>query len=161
MNTLTTLEVDMLQVQQEPFLVVEDNKDLIEQHWYEVVPATEHRVLDIAWETFRTLEKAGRLFTCVARDYGEVVGYTVFILQPHLHSQTDLGAHNDALFLHPRYRKGTAGLRLIKESERLLELAYPGCTVLWHVKQEPDFSALLLRLGHHKQETVYARKTKG
>ena len=105
----------MITVGLETFDVVEENFNLIEEHWEEVAAHDpSKRALNVDWETFRKLDDLEKLVTIVARHDGEVVGYAVFIMQQHLHAKDTLCAQNDALFLKKEYRKGTAGIKLIK-----------------------------------------------
>jgi hypothetical protein len=146
----------MIKIDIEPFSIVEDNKQLIEQHWDEVVADKSVRQLDVDWEMFRAMEDMGRLVTIVAREDGEVAGYAVFIIQRHFHAKQTVCAHNDALFLRKESRKGRAGIMLIKESRQILERLLGKVLIMWHVKPHVDFSPILTKLGYYKHETIYA-----
>ena len=136
----------------EPFRVVEENKHLIEEHWKEVV--RDNRKLDPHWEFFRSCEKMGLLRTYVARDKGEVVGYAVFALHPHLHSRYLMSAHNDAVFLSKEKRACGVGFRMLKWCTDDLVAEGMGC-IYWHVKTWLDFGPALEKLGYSLAEKGY------
>lgn len=147
----------MITIYEKSFSVVEQNKNLISDHWKEIVSDDSGRELDVDWNTFHLFEKAGRLVTIVAMDDGFVAGYAVFIIQPHFHAKKTICAHNDALFLRKESRKGRAGAMLIKKSEEILKSKGIDL-IMWHVKQTVDFSPILLKSGYYKHETIYAKK---
>lgn len=76
---------------------------------------------DPDWEVFGRYELAGRLKFYTVRSNGVAVGYNLFTLGPALLSQSVMRAACVALWLHPAYRSGRTGLRLIKGAEEGLK----------------------------------------
>jgi GNAT superfamily N-acetyltransferase len=141
------------------------------------IDATEH-VADMAWmlpghreelttnkdlmhikpdmETYAALQGLGKLLSVAASDGDRMVGYSINIIQPMLHYADVLTCQNDLLYLHPDYRKGSTGLRLMRETERLARDR--GCQMMtWHAKFETPLFAILEKLRYRKQEAVYSR----
>ena len=130
---------------------------LLEQHYDELTLHKEHVKLNVDWERYRALEKAGKLLAIFAKVGGELVGYSVFILGTNMHYRDLKTANNDVLFLAKPYRNGTTlGLRLIRESEkRLLELGVN--KVIWHIKKSRDFGPVLARMGYIEEEVLMGK----
>jgi GNAT superfamily N-acetyltransferase len=138
------------------FDVADDVEGLLQLHYDEVALHRDAVPLDPNWARYAMTEEAGQLAIFTARDAGRVVGYSVFFVSPHMHYDSTLTAVNDVLFLHPAYRKGACGIRLIKFSEQ--ELKAQGVKrVLWHIKFNKDFSAILHRLGYADEEKIVGK----
>jgi hypothetical protein len=78
---------------------------------------TEDEPLDPDWALFGRYEMAGLLKLYTVRAAGVVVGYNLFTLGPSLLQKTVFRANCVALWLHPAYRAGRVGIRLIKGAE--------------------------------------------
>ena len=148
----------MIAFSKEPFQIVEDNFHLIKEHWDEVV--TDSRPLSPHWEYFRTVEKLGELVCFVVRKDGEVVGYTVWLFQPNLHSKDVILAFNDAVFLRKDCRTNGLGKAFLEYCDEELE-KLGAQMIVWHVKPKVDFSGALKALGYSHHSTVYARNVGG
>jgi len=68
---------------------------------------------------YQVLDVLGRLVVVTVRDGEKLVGYTTTILQRHPHFPTEI-AFGDSIYLAQEYRKGSLGLRLLRETERRL-----------------------------------------
>jgi GNAT superfamily N-acetyltransferase len=142
----------------ESIQVIRDSLDLVRDHWDEIVE--DSRVLDPHWDLFDGLERIGALRVFVARDDAGVVGYAVFILQPHLHCKGLLSAHNDAVFMRKDKRSSGDGYRLLKYCDDELSAAGVGM-IFWHVKPRRDFGSALERMGYRMHEKIYTRIIEG
>jgi|ERR1051325_10807625 GNAT superfamily N-acetyltransferase len=100
--------------------VLHEIKPLVILHWNDVSDGSEGEP-DPAWDTMIALEGQGifKLFT--TRDDGKLVGYTAFIIAPHMHYRKMSVAHDDAFFLHRDYRKGGTGFKMFKFAEEYLK----------------------------------------
>jgi hypothetical protein len=58
--------------------------------------------------------------------------------------------------LHPDYRAGMLGLRLIKESEKILKEKKVD-KILWHIKFNKDFRIILHRLGYVDEDVIVGK----
>jgi hypothetical protein len=111
--------------------------------------------IDMAWETYFAMEKAGILFLLTARSHNQLVGYFLGIVMPNLHNRKCLAAVSDMYFLHPDHR-GHAGIRMFREVEKAwrtmgVELATITCKVT------RQYDRLFERLGWHLDEKVYIK----
>jgi hypothetical protein len=136
--------------------LVEDIKPLLDEHYKEVALHKESIPLDPDWSRYKMLADKGLLFVVTARDDNKLVGYSVFFITQHMHYNSTKMASNDVLYLSPEYRKGMAGIRLIKISE--IELKKLGVTkVLWHIKFHKDFRNILYRMGYLDEDAIVGK----
>lgn len=112
--------------------------------------------LKINWEGYRILQEFGKLFAFVVESESEVVGYALFAITRHMHYDVMLGV-NDVFYLAEGYRKGRAGIRLIKCAENELRLRGVSI-VVWSVKPRKDYSAVLKYLKYNLLEYNYFRR---
>jgi GNAT superfamily N-acetyltransferase len=146
-----------LKYQQEFVSQVKDEcQYLIELHWNEIALNKDVIKLNPDWEAYQDLEDKQKLRVFTARDEGKLVGYFVVIVGSNLHYKDHLFASNDIIYLHSDYRKGFAGVRLIKFAERCLK--EDGVSVLTiNTKVHQPFDRLLDRLKFSKIERVYSK----
>jgi len=137
--------------------------DLIEQLWPLLVEHREELTSNKALmqlapdrERYRRAEEAGMLFGLIARENGKPVGYSVNFIGPHLHYSALSYAQNDLLFVTKDHR-GTAGLRLIRETERVAK-AKGAQMVIWHAKPGTQLEQLMPKLGYRVQDVMFSRE---
>lgn len=87
---------------------------LWQQHWEEIAIHRDSIPLDVDLAAYRQIETAGQLAAVVARNEGNVVGYYISFIRPHLHYRTTLHAFTDVYYVLPDFRKGFCGIRLIE-----------------------------------------------
>jgi GNAT superfamily N-acetyltransferase len=131
-------------------------RPLLEAHWEEI-----SRYKDIELEpdveAYAMAEAGGLLRTYTARAAGRLAGYVIFFLRPNMHYRRSLQAAQDVLYLHPDYRRGMAGVTLIRVAETRLRAE--GVQVIYHhVKRTNRVGELLERLGYEHVENVYAKR---
>jgi hypothetical protein len=143
----------VIKLQQERLTdIIEEMLPLISVHWEEVTGSGPP--LDPAWDTFRELDGKDMVRTLTVRSNGALIGYIVFILCPALHYKTLLLAHDDAFFLHPDHRKGTLGIRIFVEAEKMLKAAGVG-RIMYHEKHKRPMGKILDYLGYSARETIW------
>ena len=123
-----------------------DVKPIFPLHWKELALHQEEIPLSIDEAKYEALDKGGILLIITARDSGELVGYYLWFLMPHLHycASGPMGL-TDMYFVLPEYRKGV-GARLFIFSE--IELRKRGVVkAITSCKAHSDHSALFDRLG--------------
>ena len=135
-----------LKYQQEFLSQVElDIQTLIELHWEEIALNQDKIKLNPDWNAYHNLETEGKLKIFTARDGDRLVGYFVVILGTNIHYKDHVFASNDIIYLHKDYRKGFAGVRLIKFAESCLK--EDGVSVLLiNTKTHKPFDKVLERL---------------
>lgn len=136
---------------------VGDIPPLLQAHWEEVALYRDEVPLSPQFDRYRAIEKTGRLVVITARYEGALIGYSVFIINQHLHYSTCRVASNDVLFLVKDYRKGSdAGRRLIRASEVLLS-SMGVQRMTWHIKPKNDWSPILVRMGYEREEIIMGK----
>jgi hypothetical protein len=115
-----------------------DFSALIPFHWREIALYQDRIPLDIDYEQYRRLEFQHKLMVLACRDLetDHLVGYSIFIVVKHIHYKSTVFAMNDMLWLRPNYRRGLAGYRLVRESERVLR-QMGAQKINWHCKLHP------------------------
>lgn len=90
-------------------------------HWEEV--ALERKVipLDPDWERYARMDLEGVSHMMTVRDDGILVGYYHAIVMPHLHYKSSKTAWSDIFYLHPFYRRGLTGYKLVRAAEKMLK----------------------------------------
>ncbi len=132
-------------------------QSLLALHYEELTLHKDLVKLDVDWHYYRTMEASGKLLVLTARCAEALVGYAVFVLcVSHPHYRDLSVASNDVLFLHKDFRKGFSGVRLIKESEKILaKCGYQ--KILWHVKQGTPTGDLLKLLGYGVEDIILGK----
>jgi|TARA_B110000240_G_scaffold195369_1_gene244848 hypothetical protein len=151
----------MIKYQQE-FLsqVQSDIEPLINLHWKEIALNQDNIKLNPDWEAYANLESEGKLKIFTAREGDTLVGYFVTILGRNIHYKDHVFASNDVIYLHKDYRKGFAGIRLIKFAKKCL--TEDGISVLTiNTKVHQPFDKVLERLGFNLIERVYSSYLQG
>ncbi len=147
----------MITYQLEPLGDILPNvKELLLAHYEELTLNKARVTLKPVWARYEALEKAGQFFAVTARDEGVIVGYSGFIVQPHLHYEDIIVAANDVLFLKKEYRLGSTGIKLLKFSEQAMREL--GATkITWHVKMSNDFRPILRRMGYGDEDVIVGK----
>ena len=145
-------------------LLADGLEDMLFDHWQEV--GLDHDAVPLApdWEHYRDIERQGIFRVIAMRDFGALVGYNAFFVNKHLHYRHTLHAGNDVIWLRPDKRKGMAGVRLLRDSERLLRAAGV-VKIIYHIKphvllgarKSGNLGDILLRLGYRHIEECYSK----
>jgi len=107
-------------------------------------------------EQFFKIERDGNLRLFTIRDQEELVGYSVFIIVPHLHYRNEKWAYQDTLYVAPGYR-GLCAYRFMEWVDRqLADMSVK--TILRSVTVNKDYSRSLERIGYQKFETGFMRR---
>jgi GNAT superfamily N-acetyltransferase len=136
--------------------LIEEMRPLLFKHWKEIATYQDRIPLDPDFSLYAKLDAMGKLLCLTARLDGRLIGYSVFLLTRVAHYKSTLCAVNDVIYVEPEFRKGSIGVRLIRESEkRLKDLGVVKMT--WHTKTSNDLSALLLKMGFAVDEIMMAK----
>ena len=147
---------------QQEFLdqVENDILALLDLHYKEIALNQDKIKLNPDWDVYRALEEQGRLKIFTARDGSTLVGYFVVVVGVNMHYKDHTFACNDIIYLHKDYRKGFAGIKLIKFAKKCL--TEDGVSVLTiNTKVHQPFDKLLDRLGFNLIERVYSSYLQG
>tara|TARA_R110002167_G_scaffold69696_2_gene196314 strand:+ start:1486 stop:1944 length:459 start_codon:yes stop_codon:yes gene_type:complete len=133
---------------------------LIDLHYKEIALNQSKVKLNPDWDVYRALENEGKLKIFTARDNDTLVGYFVVVVGVNMHYKDHTFACNDIIYLHKDYRKGFAGIKLIKFAKKCL--TEDGVSVLTiNTKVHQPFDKVLERLGFNLIERVYSSYLQG
>lgn len=137
---------------------VDEMWNLLVAHWTEVAKNKQVMVLKPDMAKYLQLDAQGALLCLAAIDPdGEIVGYSVCFIGPHIHYADLIVCNNDILFLRDDLRPSRLGLRLMKETERLA--AERGARLmLWHAKEETALAKILPRMGYGVQDIIFSKQ---
>jgi hypothetical protein len=127
-------------------------------HWHEIGTFKDAIKLDVDADKIIALEAARMWHAWTVREDGALIGYCCVLIAPHIHYRTHQFAYVDVIYLVPEKRRGTAALRLIQAMEAGLPQA---SKIIFHVKVDHDFGALLVRRGYVCTEKNYEKLMAG
>lgn len=138
-------------------------QELRQQHFNEVSSSKEDYEFNFNWPIWRDLSDAGLLYICGAFDKATLVGYVPLLKVPnlvHAHVRTCI---IQSIYLAPDFRKGIAGLKLIRFAEKLamaLEAEELKVSISKNSKSRrgKPLSELFTNLGYKFKEVVYSKK---
>ena len=132
--------------------LIPEMEELVKIH-YETVSTHKHlKRLDPDWDRFIQLtdDEVCRTMTARTGD-GELVGYFITFIVPHIHFRPTIMAHNDAVFLHPDHR-GRASFGLFNAAIEDLRNNTEADILACHMKIHLPFRKLLNSLGFNQTE---------
>jgi GNAT superfamily N-acetyltransferase len=144
--------------QEDVSIFIEDCMDLIIEHWKDVALNQDSTPLDPDWDRYTKLAAAGILHITSARtEDGELVGYAVCLITPHLRYKSVKWAEGDVFYLQPAHRKGSAGTRLMQAAEDAMR-AHGVTKIIQKVKIHNDVGAVFERMGYKAIERVFVKE---
>lgn len=136
--------------------VKKEMQSLLELHWELIALNKESIKLNPNWAEYVRLDEAGILKLYTARQDGKLVGYFAVTVNTSLHYQDHKFATNDVIFIHPDYRNGSAGYKLIKYAEDQL-IQMDVSLMIMNTKIHQPFDKLLERMGFKQIERIYSK----
>lgn len=126
------------------------------RHYAEIAADQQRIALDPDFARYSASAANGSLHIVVAREAGQMVGYVFAFVETHLHYRSTLCGFYDIYWLAPEARKGSAGVKLLKEAERTLKARgvkkiFTG-TKLWK-----DVGRIFERHGWNETERLYSK----
>jgi GNAT superfamily N-acetyltransferase len=140
---------------EDPTTFIDELKGLLPVH-YDELCVTKDFPLMPDYVAYGRLCAADMLKCIVARSDGELVGYALFIVQPHLHYVTCKTAFEDVYFLRKDHRLGRTGIRLFQFAEQALRDAGVN-RIIMHTKIHLDNSKLFEYLGYKMTDKLYTK----
>jgi GNAT superfamily N-acetyltransferase len=138
-----------------PSTFIEELREVIPLH-YDELCVTKDFPLMPDYEVYGRLDTAGLLRCITARDESGLIGYAIFIVQPHLHYRTCKTAFEDIYFLRKEHRLGRTGIRLFQFAEEALR-ADGVNRIIMHTKVHIDNSRLFEYLGYKHTDKLYTK----
>lgn len=112
---------ELITFQEEPFHIAWPEMELLfHLHWEQVALNQNTIKLNPYFAEYRRLAEAEMLQLITCRANGSVVGYTSSIVSPLLHYQHIMAGNIEMYFLHPDYRKGWTGYKLLRFTRDIL-----------------------------------------
>jgi hypothetical protein len=140
---------------EDPSSFIEELKGILPEH-YDELCVTKDFPLMPDYEAYGRLCVAGMLKCITCRIDGALVGYAIFIVQPHLHYKSCKTAFEDIYFLKKEFRKGRTGIRLFKQAESILK--QDGVArIIMHTKIHMDNSRLFEYLGYKLTDKLFTK----
>lgn len=144
-------------VVEDPATFIEELREIIPAH-YDELCVTKDFPLAPDYEAYGRMYMAGMLKCVTARNEedGDLIGYAIFIVQPHLHYKTCKTAFEDIYFLRKEHRLGRTGIRLFQFAEEALR-ADGVNRIIMHTKIHLDNSRLFEYLGYKHTDKLYTK----
>jgi GNAT superfamily N-acetyltransferase len=136
--------------------IVNEMKVLWPAHWEEIAINRDSIKLAPDYKSYETFADNGSLHIVTARAAGQIVGYHISIVRPHLHYVNDLHGFTDVYYIMPEHRQGWVGVKLFKTVERTLK-ARGVKKIFTGTKLHLDMGRLFERLGFHETERLYTK----
>lgn len=140
---------------EDPSSFIEELKGILPEH-YDELCVTKDFPLMPDYEAYGRLCIAGMLKCITCRIDGALVGYAIFIVQPHLHYKSCKTAFEDIYFLKKEFRKGRTGIRLFKHAESILKRDGVA-RIIMHTKIHMDNSRLFEYLGYKLTDKLFTK----
>lgn len=105
-------------------------------------------------DKYLVLEDMDRMKASAAFEDDVIVGFVAVIVSPHLHYGTEI-ATIDTLWLDQSHRKGSAGLRLIREAQRLAKEEFGVDNLLCSAPAGSRLSTLLAKIARKTDECFH------
>lgn len=113
-------------------------------------------------ERYALLDQSGMSLALGVFDEADeqIVGYSNNLISESLHYRGVVICQNDAIYLRADHRRGTLGLRLMRETERVAYVRGADL-VVWQCKPDTPMHALLAKGRYALQDLVYTRALNG
>ena len=142
----------------DPIKLVEELEQLLPEH-YDELCVTKDFDWDPDYDVYRKYAELGMLRCVSCRNDGELIGYIIFMISPHLHYKSCITAIEDVYFVKKEFRKGRVGIKLFQYAEQVLKHCKVD-RVIVHTKIHLDNSRLLEYLGYKQTDKVFTKMLK-
>lgn len=143
----------------EPYAsVIDDIRPLLAEHWRELAMYQDSIPLEPDFDKYRLLCDAGVLKIYTARDDGDLIAYSIYVItQRHMH-YLHRWAINDIVFVKPEHRNFGVGTGLYEFLETDLARGGPIVITTETKADHPELAGLLLSRGHSIVGTVLSKR---
>jgi len=129
---------------------------LLRAHRLELATHLDLMPLEPQIDTYKALEKAGKVLSIVLESDEGIVGYSINIVSQNLHYSPLRICQNDVIYVSPSYRQEGGGRALIRATE--IYAKELGCAmVLMHAKPETRLDKVLPSYGYGVQDVIWSR----
>lgn len=123
---------------------------------YEELCVTKDFPLDPDYAAYDRMQKAGMLRAITCRSDGELVGYIIFFVHPHIHYKSCVTAFEDLYYVKKEFRKGRVGIKLFQFAESVLK-GTGVHRIIMHTKIHMDNSRLFEYLGYKNSDKLFTK----
>ena len=123
---------------------------------YEELCITKDFPIEPDLAAYDRMHQAGCLKSIVCRCDGELIGYIIFFIQPHLHYMSCITAFEDLYYVKKEHRKGRTGIKLFQFAEQVLRDAGVK-RIIMHTKIHMDNSRLFEYLGYKHTDKLFTK----
>lgn len=141
--------------EEDPTVFFKELAPILPEH-YEELCVTKDFPLEPDFAAYDRLNTAGMLKAVTCRSDKSLVGYIIFIVQPHLHYRSCTTAFEDLYYVKKEFRKGRTGIRLFQFAEKVLKDAGVKRIIL-HTKIHMDNSRLFEYLGYKNTDKLFTK----
>ncbi len=136
---------------------IDELMPLFSQHREEL--ATQKHLMNLkpAWDRYKVMEESGILFTLALYDDPIIVGYSSIVVTQNLHYSDLVQAYEDTLFVLPKYRNTTWGIKLIKKAE-VLAREKGAKLLLRHCRRGSVCASIMPRMGYYVQDILFGKE---
>lgn len=129
---------------------------LMIDHWKETELTVSSGKPDPQWHMYEAMEAEDMVIAYGAYENGEMIGYVVMFICPHIHYGWLYGQH-DVLYVKPGYRESSAGLKMIRLAEQSAK-ERGAHRVFWHAKKNSVFASVMQKTRHPLEEEIYMKE---
>lgn len=108
-------------------------------------------------DAYGRLCDSGLLFTVLALEGGEMLGYCTAVVSPHLHNPTIVCASHDALYVLPERRGGVVSARLMAAAEAEAK-ARGAVRFVWRARHGTGLAGALSRRGYEPLDAAFSKE---
>lgn len=133
-----------------------NGQKLFYDHWRELALNQDEIPIDIDVEGYQRLEDLGILMILTARADGELIGYVLSFLMPHLHYKSSGPmCMTDMYYVRPEFRHGVGALMFLRWERELKQRGIKKAITSTKVHQ--DHSQLFLKLGWTHSDNTFVK----
>jgi GNAT superfamily N-acetyltransferase len=151
MNAVTKI----VYADEDPSTFIDELQHLLPEH-YDELCVTKDFPLMPDYESYGRLAVTDMLRCITCRSDGNLIGYAIFIVQPHLHYMSCKTAFEDLYFVKKEFRQGRIGIRLFQYAEDVLKKAGVN-RIIMHTKIHSDNSRLFEYLGYKHTDKLFTK----
>ena len=140
---------------EDPSTFIEELRLLIPEHYEELCVTKDFPLLP-DYEAYGRLAVADMLRCITCRSDGKLIGYAIFVVQPHLHYKSCKTAFEDLYFVKKEFRQGRIGIRLFQYAEDVLKKDGVN-RIIMHTKIHLDNSRLFEYLGYKHTDKLFTK----
>lgn len=135
----------------------EELNAIVHDHLAVTIAAADVPPMDFDWPIYCALQSNGMLKLYTARDDGELAGFVMYQVAPHLHHRGVLSASCDTFAVLPTHQGMGVGRALLKFAEPKLK-EFGAQIITHHYRVSYKVKPLFPKLGHKLIEYIYVKE---